>query len=123
MEKAVISARVPVKFKEDFVNWAKANNTTVSEHIQNLFENVDGDFIPKADSVKIDNSLRDMLLAVGGGSAIAVLVYKAIVAILTDKYPLMSKDDIEMYAIGGAVFSGILGGIGVNKLINLFTGD
>lgn len=119
MEKAVISARVPVKLKTDLTNYCKGNGTTVSEYIQSMFENVDRDtFLRKADATVVDNETRGTLLALGGGSAIAILVYKGVMALLTDKYPLMDETEAKALSVGAAGVVGILGGIGIHKLIN-----
>ena len=120
MAKTTISARVPVQFKNDFSNWCKSNGTTVSEHLQRVFENVDTNtFLPKSESVVVDKETRGTLLSLGGGSAIAILVYKGIVALLTDKYPLMEIEQVKLLAVSGAATTGLLGGIGLHKLLNL----
>ncbi len=122
MPKTTISARVPVQFKTDFNNWCKANDTTISEHLQSVFENVDTKtYVPKADAVNVDGEMKHTLVALGGGTMIAYFVYKGIVRMLTDKYPMIEKEDIKLYALAGATTVGLLGGIGVNKLINLIS--
>ena len=121
MSKTTISARVPVQFKTDFNNWCKANNTTISEHLQSVFENVDTKtYLPKADAVNVEPDVKKTLMSLGGGSMIAYFVYKGIVTMLTDKYPMIEKEDIKLYAISGAATVGLLGGIGINKLMKMF---
>lgn len=120
METKTISARVPLKFANEFSDWAKANNSTVSAEIQKMFEKVDQkNYLMKTDSTFIDESTKDFLLTLAGGSTIAILVYKAIATILADKYPMMDSDEIKAYAIAGAAASGLLGGIGINKLLKM----
>lgn len=120
MVTKTISARVPVKFHEEFTNWAKANDTTVSAQMQRMFEVVSTDtFFPDVDSVKVDKETRGTLLSLGGGSTVALLVYKGLIALLTDKYPLKDPNELKMYAIAGASTVGLLSGIGIHKLMNL----
>jgi len=110
-----LSARVPAALADEFGNWCKAHNTTVSEQIQSLFNRVK--MPADKDMIVVDKQTNDWLFTLAGGSAVAVLVYKAIVSVLTDKYPMMSIEDIKLYALGGAVMTGILGGVGINQLL------
>ncbi len=119
METKTVSARVPVKFANELKNWTSANGKTVSEHLVDVFATLDNEtFLPKTNEVEVEEETQGILLSLGGGGAIALLTYKGIMALLNEKYPTLSNEDTKLYAIAGASAVGLLGGIGIHKLIN-----
>ena len=112
-----ISARVPIQVHEELKAYCKAAGITVSQYIQDIFTSKNGDIaIPEPD-MKVDNSTRNLLLQLSGGSLSAIYVYKLVKGSLPEKFPDLTDVQIEMIAMGAGVATGIAISWGISKLL------
>lgn len=113
-----LAVRLPSQTIVEMKKYAKANNTTVSNVLRDRLSNVP---TPKKfvdGGVLMKQSTSDQLVAIGGGSIVGLIVYKAVYAKLEgledgNKW----KKQQELISFSSAVTAALLSGYGIKKLM------
>ena len=110
-----MSVRVPSVFAKELASHCKHSNITVSEYMQKGFTKVG---MMELDEITISKDTKEMLVALGIGSGVGILTYKAVYGTLIKKG--YTKQKAEIFAVMSGITSGLLSGYGVDKLIKAF---
>lgn len=122
MKTKVISARVPIDVAEAFESACKHKGLTKSKYLTNIMSTPNtyelqtmsqGGLV--VDDIKLPEEVKT-ILSTSGGLLIGSLVYKSIQMGLQDK-PQYTKEDVNLYAIIGAVACGLGSAFGIHAML------
>jgi hypothetical protein len=112
----VLSTRVTPDVFDAIHRMAKTNKMSVSDYLGNVATSrLPAVPVNAVDKVEVPEELTTTLKAFGGGFVLGAVTYKILKANLPkDRY---TKAQIDMYSFIGAFSVGILGAIGIAKMI------
>lgn len=116
----VLSVRIPAPVHSEIKTFCSHKGITVSEYVSRSFTDIGQTKLFNVDKdVKIDNDLAKTLTTIGGASMIGILSYKAVNRVVTDKYPGMTKSEVELVSTVSGIAVAMAAGFGIAKLISL----
>jgi len=114
----VLSARVTPDVYSAWQSLAKTQGISVSECLRDSVAMVDKKAVLIAqDGITVPEELNNVLGAIGGGSVAGILIYKGILSTLEERYPALTKNEIETISTLLALSGAMLIGTGIYKAL------
>ena len=116
----VLSARVPPDVYTAWQKLAKSNNQSVSECLRDSVTMVDKKAILKAqDGMIVPKDITDVLGAIGGGTVVGILGYKAFKSTFTKhEGHTLTEQEIEALSVVLGLAAGLFVGAGIHKALS-----
>jgi len=118
MNYKVMSVRLPQEMISEIKRTAQAENTNVSAMFRDKFTDIGQPNLFAEKSIQVDKGIADHLWSIGGGSAIGLMVYKAVyqrLGALEDGNKW--KEQRELLSLVSGVGSALIVGYGILKLV------